>query len=356
MKWNKNIAITIQFTLWLLLLAGIVSIDLFFLPIKKALLLSVSTWLLLIFVSYLNTQLIIPKYFNKRKFVHYFVLMLSLLILSTLLNKGLTNFFMSNFKVLDITFPEPPPDFSQKNWIRPKRHIPLFFITITILFISTVYALAKEFLRKEENANQLIKEKVTHELNFLRSQINPHFIFNALNNLHATIQLQPEKAGDFVLKLAEMLRYILEDCNKDKVTLSDEINYIKNYIFFQQQKDKDLQNIIFEVSGENSANYQLEPMLFIPLVENAFQHNYTEDVSLQYVNISIHLNEGVLQFIVKNNLPDKNISMSNLHQERQGLGLQNVKRRLALLYPGQHIFSQEVSSNAYHVKLIIQNS
>ena len=356
MKWNKNVEITVQFVLWVLLFAALISVERLLLPLNQTLVLSTSTLLILIGTAYINTRFIIPNFFKKGKFVQYFLLILGLLVMATLFNGTLTKLFIYGPEATNAFFRKGPPEELSKIGIKPGRSAPLFFITIAVLFISTVYALAKEFLKKENRAIQLEKEKVEHELKFLRTQINPHFLFNALNNLHATVQLYPKKAGDFILKLGGMLRYVLEDCNKDKVSLADEIAYIKNYIFFQKQKDEALQNISFEVSGDDPSAFQLEPMIFIPLVENAFQHSYPENGERQYINIRIKLNDEVLHFTTRNNLVIENKTSETSNQKRQSIGIQNVKRRLELLYPGQHIFTNGVRNDEYQVELIIKKA
>jgi len=346
MKWNKNIEIILHLVLWLLLLVAAISIVSQALPINKAVAISILTVLILIGLAYFNALFVIPRFFKKGKFVWCFIIFLGLLIGTILLNILLTRFFFSG-SITEVYPFNDSATFPGRVGIMRWRVIPLLFITIIIWFISTIYILVQKFLEREQHTTLLEQEKVTHELNFLRSQINPHFLFNALNNLHATVQLKPEKAGDYILKLGDMLRYVLEDCKKDKVSLINEISYIKNYIFFQKQKDEKLQKVRLEVSGEDLSNFYLEPMLFIALVENAFQHSYLENTERQWIDISINLKNEELTFSVRNNLGDQK-------QNQLGVGLQNVKRRLELLYPNRHSITTEIKGNEYLAELVIK--
>lgn len=322
--------VVLHLVFWILL--GLVSLSFTtrIYPWDKAIPISFMNISLLSGTVYLYIKIIIPRFFRQEKFIWFFLSLAGLAILSTVLNVILTN-FIANEGVLDLGI-NPVKESLRERAIGRPIFAPTFFITLTLLFIATVFELSKAFLEKERQTAQLEKEKTTHELNFLRSQINPHFLFNALNNLHATVQLKPEKAGDYVLKLGAMLRYVLEDCKKEKVSLADEIKYLENYIFFQKQKDENLQNIRFEVSGNDPSGFHLEPMLFIALVENAFQHSYLENAKNQWVDIELKTTDRNICLVVKNNLND----YVKEEKESLGIGLKNIKRRLELLYPEKH--------------------
>lgn len=317
-------------------------------PWAKAIPISFMNIALLSGTVYFYLKIIIPRFFQQEKFIWFFLSLAGLAILSTGLNVILTN-LIANDGVLDLGM-HPVKESLQERAIGRPIFTPTFFITLTLLFIATVFELSKVFLKKERQTAQLEKEKIIHELNFLRSQINPHFLFNALNNLHATVQLRPEKAGDYVLKLGEMLRYVLEDCKKEKVSLADEIKYLENYIFFQKQKDENLQKIRFKVSGNDPSNVHLEPMLFIAMVENAFQHSYLENTENQWVDIEIKTTDRDIHLVVKNNLS----GFVKEEKESLGIGLKNIKRRLELLYPEKHELSYGKKDDYFLATLTIR--
>lgn len=357
LKQNKHLESILHLGLWILLLLVFISLTSQVFPTQTAIILCSGTILLLAIVAYFNALVIIPNLFKEGRFWWYALAIIALLIGATYLNTIYSTSILS-----EIT-PERPSEFSKHRrnmsgriGFRFFRLIPSFFLVLTMLFISTLYKLARAFLDKEHRNTQLEKEKIQHELNFLRSQINPHFLFNALNNLHAIVQLNPQQAGDYVLKLGEMLRYVLEDCKNDNVSLAAEIKYIENYIFFQKQKDENLENIFLKIEGEDPSTFYVEPMLFIALVENAFQHSYTENPENQIIQISIYLTNEQIQFTTINNLGSQEKNIHPTKPYSLGMGLKNVKRRLELLYPDHHHLSYGIKGDKYKAELIIQKA
>jgi len=217
-----------------------------------------------------------------------------------------------------------------------------------VLFIDYIIHLAnasKDFKIREK---QLREEKLNTELKLLKAQINPHFIFNALNNIYSLTYMKSENAPVSVLKLSEMLRYVFYDCSNDKVSLTSEINYIENFIAFQQMKSKYTQNISMQIDIK-MGNQQIAPMLYIPFIENAFKYSQIEEIEDAYVNILIKEESNNLIFIIKNSIPEQNKSSSG-----SGTGIKNVKHRLNLIYPENHILNIKEHNNEYSVELVIK--
>ena len=185
-------------------------------------------------------------------------------------------------------------------------------------------------IRLHENEKLLTKEKLETELKLLKAQINPHFIFNALNNIYSLTYMQSKKAPESVLKLSEMLRYVFYDCNKDRVPLSAEVQYIKNFIAFQQIKSEFAQNISLKTEI-NGANLEIAPMLFIPFIENAFKYSRIEENESAFINIKIIHQDSKLHFIIKNSFPENNKPLPG-----SGMGIKNVKYRLDIIYPKKY--------------------
>jgi len=223
------------------------------------------------------------------------------------------------------------------------RNIPFMVITIFLLLLSSLVG-SLEFNRKrEEEASLLREENLNSELKFLKSQINPHFLFNALNNLYALSVAQSSKAPEVVLKLSDMLRYIIYECNDERVPISKEVQYIKNYIDLQLLKDDSISNITTHFEYESE---EIPPMLLIPFVENAFKHSKIEDTSFGWIKISLIANSNSLHFEVANSLP-------TTHQKDAvgGIGIQNVKKRLELMYPDQETLEIDNSGETYRTSL-----
>ena len=349
----KSLEPVFHVAFWVLMFALSFSTTGPFFSTEDALLLTLLRVLTLITIAYIHLWVIIPHFFRKGQFIWYSLAIVGLIVISVLINAWIFELWDP---MIAREFPRKPPTMPPGGGrFRLGGPFPQFFLTFATLFFTLVYALGQEFRVKEKQASQLEKEKIKYELNFLRSQINPHFLFNALNNLHATVQLNPELAGDYVLKLGDMLRYVLEECKKEKVRLSDEINYIRSYIFFQQKKDSEWQNLEFTVSGEDPSDFEMEPMLLIALVENAFIHSYTEDIHEQFVVIEIHLREEEMRFSIRNNLP-QNTPSETQKTKHHNIGLKNVKRRLELLYPDTHEFSYGSFQDEFRAKLMLKRN
>lgn len=236
------------------------------------------------------------------------------------------------------------------------KHLPLVLTVLVVtllLFASSLYALAFEFLKRERQEGVLQKENLQNELKFLRAQINPHFLFNAMNNLYAITQLRPQEAGGFVLKLSDMLRYVTYECKEEKVSLGKEIDYLHNYLFFQQQRDLDFQNIELIIDSSIPKDIQIEPMLLVPFVENCFKHSYTEDCASRWIKIQLKLVAQQLTFATQNSIPAEGGDQSNSQDEYMGIGSSNIERRLELLYKGKYDLNITANSNSYTVNLTI---
>jgi two-component system, LytTR family, sensor kinase len=229
-----------------------------------------------------------------------------------------------------------------------------FFIIncIVIAVVSAVQIIMDRF-GMEQNLHKVESEKLSTELAFLRAQINPHFLFNVLNTIYFQINKENHEARNSVEKLSEMLRYQLYECTTDMIDISKELAYIENYVAVQQlrmEAGTDLQLKLPTSIG----SFKIAPLLILPLVENAFKHisNY-KDPAQNKLSITIYT-ELDSQFVVHV------INTWNSHdpaeqlQNSKGLGLKNLERRLALLYPGQHSIIRKRSENTFETTLKIQ--
>jgi LytS/YehU family sensor histidine kinase len=234
------------------------------------------------------------------------------------------------------------------NPFRRMRLIYSFTQTLAIFFLSTAFKTSQLALKREKEASELKSENLNSELKFLRSQINPHFLFNALNNIYSLSVLKSEKTPDNILKLSDMLRYIIYDCNADKVALEKELNYINNYIDLQKLKDDSITGIELDIE-DTDPNCRIAPMILIPFIENAFKHSKIEDVQSGYIRIKIENTENQLLFNISNSLPKAQYTKDKVG----GVGLENVRRRLQLIYPDQHQLSITQTEDSFTVKLII---
>lgn len=193
-----------------------------------------------------------------------------------------------------------------------------------------------------------MNENLQTEMKFLKSQINPHFLFNALNNIYSLSVTRSEQAPNMILKLSGMLRYVLYESNGKKVPLGKEITYIENFIDFQLLKIEGEPQVRIDFERVDQ-NLQVEPMLFIPFIENSFKHSNIEDLENGWMNITLETIDSRILFKIKNSIPQKAYSKDR----SGGIGLQNIRKRLELLYAGKHELIIHENENAFTVHLTI---
>jgi LytS/YehU family sensor histidine kinase len=189
----------------------------------------------------------------------------------------------------------------------------------------------KYWYEKEALSTILEKEKVKAELQLLKAQVHPHFLFNTLNNIYSVTQNASPEASDMILRLSDLLRYILYECNKPEVSLTQELKIIKDYISLESirySKNLDI-HIRFP---ENTDTLLIAPLLLVPLIENCFKHGTSKMLDQPWINIQADLKENILNIKLINGKPN-HVEPNGAHN---GIGLNNVKKRLELLYPGKY--------------------
>lgn len=217
-------------------------------------------------------------------------------------------------------------------------------------FFSITVLLTLELKRKAESEKILKEEKLGTEIKLLKAQINPHFIFNALNNIYSLTYTKSDIETESVLKLSEMLRYVFYDCSKDHVKLGAEVEYISNFIAFQQMKSEHEQNIQFNLSNSRS-DIEIAPMLFIPFIENSFKYSKIEEYVDAKVSIILNTKRDSLYFKIINSIPHQGKALPV-----NCLGIKNVRQRLEILYPDIFQLKTEENENIFSVNLIIKTS
>jgi two-component system LytT family sensor kinase len=206
-----------------------------------------------------------------------------------------------------------------------------FFTFLFVLSCSTAYQLIREKIISDQLASERENENLKTELSLLRSQVSPHFMFNVLNNMVALARKQSDQLEPSLIKLSSLMRYMLYEADEDKVPLEKEIEYLQSYIDLQQQRFGKKVKVNVTVDAPDGM-LEIEPMLLIPFVENAFKHG-TGLIEDAQIDIDLRAKNNVLQFLVRNKY---NEGSSEVKDKTSGIGLTNVKRRLNLLYGGNH--------------------
>jgi len=206
-----------------------------------------------------------------------------------------------------------------------------------------------EYFNEKDKQKELEKKNLQSEVNLLRSQINPHFLFNTLNNIDALVRKDPEQASELLIKLSVQMRYMLYDSNTEKISLSSEVEFIKDYISLQKLRMRNQKAVRFLLNGEFKTRV-IAPMLFIPFIENAFKH-CSDKEHTGAIEIEITENNEQLDFFITNLFdPDD----TGIKDKRGGIGLDLVRRRLKLIYPDRHFLEIVDENNRYTVRLNIQ--
>ncbi len=209
---------------------------------------------------------------------------------------------------------------------------------------------AVDWFEFEAGRKAVENERLTAELNFLKAQINPHFLFNTLNNLYYLAYTQSPATTEVIAKLSQMMRYMIYDSNYTTVPLSKEIEYMENYISLERLRLNDQIPIRFSVAGGNPEGVLIAPLIFITFLENAFKHGVSNNHPQAWINISIELEGRQCLYKVENSkLPYSKPAA----ESKSGIGLQNVKRRLELSYPNRHNLTVEDTEDRYSVQLNI---
>lgn len=285
-------------------------------------------------ISYLNALILIPKLFIKKKYLTYSIIILFIVVTTPIL-------LLWSMKTIHLYLNSIESTIRTTSVSGNHRFMRILIPTIIFLFGSTTIRLILDFSRNEKQRIQIEKERLLAETKFLRSQMNPHFFLNALNNLNAIIRLSPNKSEKYINTLANMMRYVTYDCKNNWVPIEKEINYINNYIYSQKIKDKDISaNFTINIEEKES---QIEPMLLIPFVENAFKYGVFDENKQHPISITINQNKGKIYFSCKNKINLK--AKENSDPSYSGVGIKNIQERLEVSYP-----------NNYNLQIINKNS
>lgn len=214
--------------------------------------------------------------------------------------------------------------------LTPENKRIVFFGLIPFLVASIIFRLVSDRIRFEKMEKEARAERLAAELKFLRSQVSPHFLFNIMTNLVSLARKKSDLLEPSLIKLSELLRYMLYDSNEEKISLSRETEHLENYIVLQQLRFGDDVKIEFEMTND-CPGCLVEPMLLVPFIENAFKHG-PGMLESPYIKIQLHIKEKLLHFTVINNYNSDNTSKD----KNSGIGLANVKNRLEILYPGKY--------------------
>ena len=279
-------------------------------------------------VVYVNLYILLPKFFFLKKYLVYLLLLL--------LTVSLTAF------VLKLLAPEGT-DSIGASFFQHFMNL-IFFVVLTSSF-----KFFREYSRKQKALIKAENEQLKTELSVLKAQVHPHFLFNTLNNLYGLItQNQNQKASEVTLKLSDLMRYLLDSSKAETVSLRAEIRFLEDYVSLEKIRLSKNADIQFEVSGIDEDVF-IPPLLFIPFVENAFKHGLNNLSEENYARFALSVQSNELFFEAKNSLGN------NMDKQPQsGTGLDNLRKRLHLIYPEKHQLDIENTETFFKVTLHLQ--
>jgi two-component system, LytTR family, sensor kinase len=237
-------------------------------------------------------------------------------------------------RYIALTFDYPiyyPNDVTGSYFFYWPKIIKAFVGIYPVTFTAVAIKLLKYWYSNQKAQQILTQEKLQAELKFLKTQIHPHFLFNTLNNLYALTLKKSERAPEMVLKLSELINYMLYECRSDEVSLNKEVKFIRNYVDIEKMRYGDKLDVDIRVSGDVT-DRQIAPLILLPFVENCFKHGASEDLHQSWVKVTIDSHADHLVIKVENSKGEN----GNGKPREEGIGIHNVKRRLTLLYPGKH--------------------
>ncbi len=293
-----------------------------------------------ILATYFTVYYLMPRFLYKKKYMHFAIIFIASAGAFILVQR-LMLWYITLPYLLKST---PSSPFFLMNWFYSFTNI-----YIIVLVVAGV-KLVQRNVREEKNIQELNEKKTEAELKFLKAQVHPHFLFNTLNNLYALTLDQSPKASEVVLKLSELMNYMLYECNEETILISKEIKLLENYLSLERIRYEDTLDIDFQVIGE-TAGKKVAPMMLLPFVENAFKHGVSKLSGNAHVVISLSLDGNKLEFRSKNTKP-ANVK-PDLAGYSEGIGLKNVQRRLELLYPQKHEIRFDYSEKEFNVWLTI---
>jgi LytS/YehU family sensor histidine kinase len=283
----------------------------------------------------MNVLYLIPKFLAKRQYIPYGIL--------TIMNLGLWSFF--NIILFEDLIDYLLPGYY---FISYYEFLDILKFTISFIIISTLLKLSKSWFQMLEAENRIVRlesENISSELKALKLQINPHFLFNSLNNIYSLARKSSPKTGDSILILSDMMRYVLYETKSDFVKLSDEIQFFKNFVELQKLRIDEHSKIELKVDLDNN-KLEIAPMILMPFFENSFKHGVKGDVGQTFAKFELKTSKNQLSFSAENNKGE-----SNENRDGHGIGIENVKRRLDILYPDKYDLKIEEEDTLFKVNL-----
>ncbi len=292
-----------------------------------------------IILTYFHTYYLLPKFALKKKYTTYFI--------SIILSLAAVYVARTELNLLLVSSNIWPEAIGTQKAFSFNHILAVTIGEIYVVALVTAIKLAIDWISERKKNESLKQLQLQTELKYLKSQIQPHFFFNTLNNLYYLTIEKSEKAPDVVLKLSEIMQYVLYDVKEPEIGLLSEINYIQSYLELERLRHGDKVTSEIEIKG-NIDDIAIPPLLLLPFIENCFKHGSKNNDA---VSLDIHfenIKDEQLLFCAKNNF-----NVNNVATKKQGIGIENVRRRLELLYKNKYSLETKIIDNTFNVLLKI---
>lgn len=277
---------------------------------------------------YFNAFFLFPKLMNRRRWWLYIIALVALIVFA----------FHLKYYILEIVFPE--------TIFTNEMYGLLGFPNLLFIVASIIYRVVLDRINYERTLKEREAQELTAELKFLRSQINPHFLFNVLNSMVSMARHKSDQLEPTLIRLSGLMRYMLYESDAKKVPLSQEIEYLKSYIELQKLRFEEDVEITVDIEYDHNID-TIEPMLLIPFVENAFKHGIAL-VENPYIHIELKVKDQNLLFSVENKFSTE---AGQSKDRESGIGLANIKARLKILYPDRHVLVVDDKNGIFNINL-----
>jgi two-component system, LytTR family, sensor kinase len=296
---------------------------------------------------YFNLYFLIPRFLDKGRYLLYvFLVMLTIVITAALIVPGYYATAWLAGKTVDDLFGVTP---SHYMYFFKANTLPSSTASMTL---AMSVKLTKKWIETRNRERMLEKEKIETELKFLKSQFNPHFLFNTINSIFVLIHKDPGMASASLAKFSDLLRYQLYECNEHQIPLDLEVSYLKNFIELEKLRLEKNVSVDLEIAPDLPGNFSIAPFILMPFIENAFKH-VSHNRHSNKISIRLYSNRSHLYFKVVNSTSPGDKAAQDVIKH-SGIGLKNVQRRLQLLYPGKHELEIKREETEFYVSLQLQ--
>jgi len=335
--WSKYKLLLLHISFWVIFLSYRLFDLTRYLTIEKTLIFFGVPTAFSFIISYVHYFFILPQLLNRKNALKYFALLIPTILVFMVLR------FTADHYIIDPI----SPDQTYYKTLHLARVLSVLWSFLSFMVFTSMIKLVVNWFDLENNRKQLENEKLTAELNYLKAQINPHFLFNTLHNLNYLVFSKSDSASDVIIKLSTIMRYMIYEANKAEVSISKEIQYMKDYIELERIRLNNKITVNFDIEP-NASDVKIAPLLLITSLENAFKHGISDKHPDGWINLYLRYDQSKLIYTVKNPIfPDRK------PHDPSGFGLNNLKKRLKLRYPDKHKLNIRKENNVFEISLTV---